>query len=107
MPKIIRIDEDVEQNEPGFTGPFAPQSIENENVFVGGIAVAVVGDTYQTHICEDCCGDDCDITHSGRTASGGSPNVFAGGSSIHRYDDSISCGSKAGNGSNTVFANGE
>ena len=107
MSKIIRIATDKEQNEPGFTGPFAPQSIEDENVFVGGIAVAVVGDTYPTHICPECCGDGCNITHSGRTASGGSPDVFVGGIPIHRYDDPISCGSKAGEGSNTVLANGQ
>jgi len=106
MPKIIRIGAgDIEQTHSGF-GAKEPDGPGSPNVFVEGYHAAIVGDGYPTHICPGCCGDGCNIVHSGRTAIGGSPTVYINGVGVHRDGDLINCGAAADGGAPTVFANG-
>lgn len=68
------------------------------NVYVNGIAVHIVGDTYPTH----CCGVTC---HDG-TLSSGSSTVYVNGQPVGRIGDPVSCGGLVAEGSPDVFAGG-
>ena len=106
MPKVIRIGAgDIEQTHSGF-GAKEPDGPGSPDVFVEGYHAAIVGDGYPTHICPGCCGDGCDIEHTGRTATGGSPTVYINNVGVHRDGDLINCGAAADGGAPTVFANG-
>lgn len=74
------------------TGPGAT------NVYVNGIPVHIVGDTYPSH----CCGASC---HAG-SLSTGSSTVFINGQPAGRIGDSVSCGSVVAEGSSNVFVGG-
>jgi uncharacterized Zn-binding protein involved in type VI secretion len=95
MPAIVRLGVD---NSVGHCFTPRPPDSASPSVFVNGIAVVRVGDSYPAHACPP-------AVHGGN-ASAGSPNVFANGIAIHRIGDAISCGDTAGNGSPDVFCNG-
>ena len=72
----------------------------SSNVFVNGIGVVKVGDSYAPH------GSPSPSPAHGRSASGGSGSVYVNGQPIHRIGDSISCGDTSAQGSSNVFAGG-
>jgi len=100
VPKVIRVVVDDAQSHSyspvGVVAAYSPA-----DVYVNGSAIARVGDLYSpaTH----CSGSDC---HTIGAAAAGSANVYADGKKVHRYNDGIDCGAKAGHGSDDVFANG-
>lgn len=67
------------------------------DVFVNGIPIHRVGDSWAVHQCGD-------NVHAGSLAEG-SPNVFANGIPVGRIGDSIDCGSAVSQGSPNVFVN--
>jgi len=77
--------------------PSRPNASASGNVFVNFKGFHRVGDAWEIH----CCGPVC---HGG-TQAVGSPNVFANGKPVARVGDDVDCGSKAMNGSPTVFVN--
>lgn len=94
MPAVSRLG-DLSTGHGGW--PARPSTSASPNVFVNGIAVNRVGDTWATH---DNDGDD----HDGTTSSG-SGTVLVNGLKVARIGDAISCGDKIATGSGNVFAN--
>ena len=72
-----------------------PSTAASGNVFVNGIGVHRLGDSWATH----CCGIPC---HAG-TLANGSGSVFVNGKPAGRIGDSVSCGSVVAQGSQNVF----
>ena len=70
----------------------------SSDVFVNGIAIHRLGDSWAIH----CCSFDC---HPG-VLSSASGTVFANGSGVGRVGDNVSCGSRVATGSSNVFAGG-
>jgi uncharacterized Zn-binding protein involved in type VI secretion len=77
--------------------PSRPNVSASPNVFVNGIPVHRVGDSWDTH----CCG----VCHSSVLASG-SATVFANIKQVGRIGDAVACGSTVASGSGNVFAGG-
>lgn len=98
MPSVVRIG-DISTGHPHCYPP-TPAISGSNNVFVNGIAVNRVGDSWATH---GACPDHS--PHSGVSASGSS-TVFCNNLSICRVGDSISCGDTMASGSPNVFAGG-
>ena len=73
--------------------PPRPAITGSDNVFVNGKAAHRVGDVWADH------------PHTGILVEG-SGNVYVNGQKLGRTGDLISCGSRVGNGSPDVFANG-
>lgn len=82
-------------------GCFPPRASisASPNVFVNGIPVIRVGDTYAPHGCSKC------KPHPGNLTSGSS-SVFVNGIPVGRIGDSISCGSFVKDGSPDVIIGG-
>lgn len=82
-------------------GCFPPRASisSSQNVFVNGIPVIRVGDTYAPHGCKKC------KPHPGNLVSGSS-TVFVNGLAVGRVGDSISCGSFVKDGSSDVNIGG-
>ncbi|WP_423838651.1 PAAR domain-containing protein [Thauera propionica] len=78
--------------------PPRPSTSAAASVFVNGIAVHRVGDSWATHCCKRSC-------HSSVLA-GGSSTVFAEGKGVGRIGDPVACGSRVAQGSPNVFAGG-
>tara|TARA_Y100000590_G_scaffold92893_1_gene105130 strand:+ start:2053 stop:2337 length:285 start_codon:yes stop_codon:yes gene_type:complete len=77
--------------------PSRPNVSASPNVFVNGIPVHRVGDSWDVH----CCG----VCHSGVLASGSS-TVFANVKQVGRIGDAVDCGSSVASGSGNVYAGG-
>ncbi len=95
MPSVARVgDKDTGH------GCFPPRASTSGsgNVFVNGIAVHRVGDSWATH----CCGSSC---HASSLAAGSS-SVFVNGLAMGRIGDAVACGSAVSEGSGDVFAGG-
>lgn len=71
----------------------------SSNVFVNGIGVGRVGDTYNQHGCI------AHPSHAGIIASGSS-SVFVNGKAAGRIGDRVSCGGTVASGSGNVFIGG-
>ncbi len=67
------------------------------NVFINGIPVHRVGDSWPIHKCKK--------KKHGSVQSQGSANVFVNGVAIARIGDSLSCGDVVAQGSPNVFVN--
>ena len=80
-------------------GCYAPRANTqgSADVFVNGVGVHRVGDSWSTHACGVC------PPHAG-TLQSGSTTVFANGKGVARIGDSVDCGSAVAEGSSDVFA---
>ena len=79
--------------------PPKPTTSASPNVLINNKGAVRVGDSYATHKRKK-------KVHAGRTASSGSGTVFINGKPAHRSGDGISCGDKAGSGSDNVLIGG-
>jgi len=77
--------------------PPRPSTAASSDVFVNGIAVHRVGDSWAVHC------NTKPSCHAGTLASG-SGGVFVNGQPVGRIGDSISCGDVVAAGSGDVFA---
>lgn len=79
-------------------GCFPPRASTSgsPDVFIGGVPMLRVSDSYATHTCGR-------NTHGGSQAEG-APFAFANGLSIARVGDGVSCGSAVAEGSDFVFS---
>lgn len=94
MPAAVRLN-DLSTGHSGFPSKHNLES--SSNVFVNGLGIHRVSDSWETH---------CDSTSChGSMQAEGSPNVFANGLAIARVADSISCGDMNAEGSPNVFVN--
>ncbi|WP_150523616.1 PAAR domain-containing protein [Roseibium sediminis] len=82
---------------------FPPSSATggSPNVFVNGIPVMRVGDSYAPHGCPA-----CPVPPHGRALAAGSPTVVVNGKAAGRVGDAINCGGSAAAGSGDVFFDG-
>jgi len=82
-------------------GPYPPQTSSGgiPSVLVNGKPIHVVGDSYSVHQKPP----KNPNPHPG-TLSKGSSTVFAGGKSVGRIGDSVSCGGSCAEGSANVIA---
>lgn len=78
--------------------PQRANSSASGNVFVNGLGVHRVGDSWLPHTCPS-----IPETHSSIQATG-SGSVFVNGKAVARVGDSIACGSSNATGSGNVFA---
>lgn len=85
---------DMDTGHAGF--PPRPSTSASPNVFVNGLGVHRVGDTWGSHCDPNSC-------HTG-TLAAGSPTVFANGLAIGRVGDPVSCGGTVDTGSGNVFS---
>ena len=76
--------------------PPRPSTGASPNVYVNGIPVHRVGDSWAVHCAPIC--------HGGSLAIG-SPTVFVNGRAIGRIGDPVDCGSSVAQGSTNVFSN--
>lgn len=100
MPAIVRLGDTCSGHS---CFPPRANSSGSPDVFVDGLPVHRVGDSWATHGCTH--NPPVHGIHDG-TQGSGSPNVFANGRAIARVGDSVSCGSSNASGSPDVFANG-
>ena len=77
--------------------PPRPSTSGSSNVFINGIGVVTVGDSYAVH---------CDPTPSchGSVLAAGSGTVNVNGKALGRVGDPVACGSVVAVGSSNVFA---
>jgi len=68
----------------------------SSDVFVNGLGVHRVGDSWSAHSCPD-------TPPHGSTQASGSGSVFVNGKAVARVGDSIACGSSNATGSSNVF----
>jgi len=95
MPKVARLGQEVAGGGK-IIGPSA------QSVFIGGIRVALLGDSIQPH--PEC---DDDPTHCVARIIQGSPNVFTEILQTARLRDACSCGHDISGSGQSVFANGD
>ena len=76
--------------------PPRPNTEGSDDVFVNGIPIHRVGDSWPVHVCGD-------SAHDG-VLSNGSSSVSVNGKPVGRIGDMISCGSMVAQGSDDVFA---
>ena len=96
MPAVVRLG-DVDTGHDAC--PPRPNNQVSPNVFVNGLGVHRLGDSYALHGCPD------HPPHSAVAASG-SRTVFMNGKACCRIGDAVSCGSAMETGSSNVFAGG-
>ena len=100
MPAVVRLGDICTGHEC-----FPPRSnVEGSpNVFVNGLPVHRVGDSWDVHTCTH-----PEIPHGSHAGSqsSGSSKVFVNGRAVARIGDSVSCGSSCASGSPNVFAGG-
>jgi len=77
--------------------PPRPIVTSSPNVFVDGIPVSRVGDSYAPHACPH-------TSPHGASQAGGSPTIKVNGSPVSRIGDAISCGSVVATASTSSFA---
>lgn len=75
--------------------PSRENSSASENVFINGLGVHRVGDTWNIHCAVDC--------HDSVLAAGSS-TVFVNGLAVGRIGDPVECGSTVATGSTNVFS---
>lgn len=76
--------------------PPRPSISASSNVFVNGVPVLRVGDSFAVHC------DNNGNCHGGQVAAGSS-SVFANGSPVARIGDPVSCGSSIASGSGDII----
>lgn len=99
MPGIVRLG-DIGSGHACHFPPTCATSA-SPDVFVNGLPVVRVGDSYGAHGCVGCLAPD----HS-RYQLMGSPTFFVNGRAVARIGDAISCGGVAVTGSSDVLLDG-
>lgn len=97
MPPCARIADTCTGHSPCYPG--RPATSGSPDVFVNGLPVHRVGDSWASHGCPD------NPSH-GSVLAAGSSTVFANGKPVGRIGDPVACGSSVATGSPDVIVGG-